>query len=525
MSDRKIPPGRPPRLGTTTQEFAVPAAVRAPATDPAPARASVARLVQLTGLQRGRVHQLHGYAALIGRDAEADLCIDAADVSREHARLWRGDDGTWSIDDLGSKNGVGLNGRPVRRAQLAFGDRLQFGAGTLFVFTYHDDVEEQIRQVQRFEAMGMLAGGVAHDFNNLLGALVSNIDFLDSQREVGELDAATLAECLGEMLEATGRAEQLIRQLLRVARSKAGAGQVDLSDLLEEVAGLCRHKLGPDIELALRVPAQAWVCGDAAQLHQVFMNLLVNARDAMPQGGRVEVLVAPRMLDKGASGGLAPGPYFSVVVRDTGHGMDAETRRRAFEPFFTTKAVSGTGLGLATVFALVRGHGGHIHVDSSQGQGTSVSVLLPAAGPQQAEKKRRKVTDGLTPVGLGLSRPGAKALMVDDDPAVLRTTARLLEQLGFDALTAQSGLEAVRIFEQHHEEIEFVLLDVVMPELDGAQTLALLRDIDPAVVVLLTSGHVDEQILEPLLATAASGFVAKPFGVNALRGAIAGLFH
>ena len=488
-----------------------------------------ARLVELVGARTGRVHRLSAAEAIIGRDEEVGIRIDAHDVSRRHASIRQDDAGEWILEDLGSRNGTLVNGRPIASASLAFGDHVQLGCSVLFVFTYYDQLEEQILQVQRMESMGSLAGGVAHDFNNLLSVLIGNIDFLEQRRRLGDIDDTLLRECLSEMRDAAGRSEQLIRQLLRFARPSTGAvTNVDCSRLLADVAGLCRRTFGPAIELEVAAAPHLLVYGDAAQLHQVFMNLFINARDAMPTGGRLEVNVSLRALDGEALGGvpfLAPGPFLRVEVRDSGHGMDEETQARVFEPFFTTKqADKGTGIGLSTVYALVRKHGGHIQVRSLAGQGTTFIVYLPAVQPG-VQRQSTKPADHLADQAEAFLLGGSTVLLVDDDPAVLRTTGRLLGQIGFDVLEATSGEEAIGLFNKRRREIELVILDILMPGMGGEETLQRLRAIDATVRVLLISGRVDSDAVAPLLAAGAHGFLPKPCGATALRHAIDRVLH
>jgi two-component system cell cycle sensor histidine kinase/response regulator CckA len=510
----------PEEAGLTTQE--VPAVGRGD-TDVTRSQ-SGARLVELVGSRTGRVHRIECNEAIIGRDPSAQVLVESGDISRRHARIYC-DQGEWAVEDLGSRNGICVNGRPVAQSRLSFGDHLQLGGSALFVFTYYDQLEEQILQVQRMESMGSLAGGVAHDFNNLLSVLVGNIDFLEQRRQVDDVDPKLLGECLGEMRDAAGHAENLIRQLLRFSRpSRGGANaMVDCSRLLLDAIGLCRRTFGPKISFVVQADDELQVQGDAGQLNQVLMNLLINGRDAMPNGGTLTVRATALAFDHDAASApyLTAGRYVRVEIEDSGVGMDEPTRSRVFEPFFTTKEPDqGTGLGLSTVYALVRKHGGHVQVRSDLGQGTAFTVYLPAAGAAGDEQTTTRPVEDIAGAEAELfGMP--KVLLVDDEPAVLRTTSRLLRQIGYEVLVAANGSEALELYRDNSAEIELVLLDVLMPGLDGGGTLAKLREHDPGVRVLLISGRADERRIAKLLEAGAQGFLSKPCGASSLQQAIA----
>ncbi|MCK5801147.1 MAG: FHA domain-containing protein, partial [Deltaproteobacteria bacterium] len=338
-----------------------------------------ARLVEIMGGHPGKAHYLDADGTLIGRDDEVDIRLPGTEVSRRHARIWCGEADVWQVEDLGSRNGILINGLPAAQSKLCFGDQLQFGGQTLFIFTQHEQLEDLVSNVQRMETLGILAGGVAHDFNNLLSVLVTNIDFLQEHHGPRPLDEATLQECLSEMRVATEEAETLIRRLLRYARPSQGVvvEDVNCTALVTDITGLCRRTFGPTITWAVTNDGEAWVRGDRGELGQIIMNLLINARDAMPRGGKIGVHIHQDRLhaDLVASGGTHSGEYIRLDISDTGVGMAPGTRDHIFEPFFTTKgAQKGTGMGLATVQALVHGHGGQVRVESVEGQGTTFSV-------------------------------------------------------------------------------------------------------------------------------------------------------
>jgi signal transduction histidine kinase/ActR/RegA family two-component response regulator len=486
-----------------------------------------ARLVELVGPGAGRSYRL-SRENLIGRDPKASVHVTAEDVSRRHARIWREWDGAWMIEDLDSRNGTLLNGVPVARDLISFGDHVQLGATLLYVFTYYDQLQEQILQVQRLESIGSMAGGVAHDFNNLLSVVIGNLDYLDHRNRAKKLDSDSISECLGEMRRATERAERLIHQLLDFSRpEKGGAEAVDFTALAYEAIDFCQRTAKPGVKFETTIEERLTVHGNPTQLHQMIMNLLVNARDAMPAGGKLSFRATRTKLERDAIVALPfviPGPYVRVVVSDTGIGMSEETRQRAFEPFFTTKKDGkGTGLGLSTVYALVRNHGGHVYVESEVDKGASFTVHLPAIERGRREYVTQRMADTIDNVREEAILDAPRVLLVDDDSAVLRSTARLLAELGYEVLTASDGKQAIDLYEKNRREndVKLVLLDVVMPGMDGADVLTALLQRDPGARVLLISGRCESKDVQPLLRRGARGFVRKPCGAKNLRQAIA----
>lgn len=483
-----------------------------------------ARLVELTGSRTGRVHRLTHPDNVIGRDpvVGSGVQLEEDDVSRRHARIFRRGE-FWVIEDMGSRNGTLLNGEFINEAKiLSFGDHLQFGGRILCVFTYYDQLEEQIHQVQRMESMGALVSGVAHDFNNILSVMIGNVDYLDHCRQDGALDEAEVEELLAEMRQASAQAEELVRQLMRFSRpSTSGATVVDCSRLIKEATDLCRRTFGPKIELIIDVTLDLRVYAESGQLNQILMNLLINARDSMREGGKIEVSAKRRVIEGADMPFLSAGPYICIEVGDSGSGMDEETRQRVFEPFFTTKkSEKGTGLGLSTVYSLVRKLGGYINVRSELGKGSTFSLYLPAIQTGRHHVVTQPADKSICRAAHTLFYGMPRVLLVDDDEAVLRTTSRLLQKIGFDVCTAASGEEAVEIFEKEKDEIQLVLLDVLMPGLDGARTFGLLRKIDPSIRVLFISGHVEAKSVDSFIESGACGFLPKPCSANNLKEAI-----
>ena len=336
------------------------------------------QLVCVAGPDLGRTFPVTGKAALIGRGA-VDVALHSNDVSRNHARIaCSGEEVT--IADLGSANGTFVNGTRISgTSQLKIGDRVQIGA-TQLVFSRHDELEARMRQLQRLEAMGTMAGGLAHDFNNALTVILGNLEHLR-----GQVDGNNeLVQVIDEMKDAASSASELASRLLRLGRSEPGTyGVVRLSNLIERAVSTMRRQPGPKIAISASVPPDLRVAGSYEELHQVLINLYLNARDAMPDSGVFRLQARALPLDAAhAHARQLPGAgeYIELSASDTGIGMDKETVARIFEPFFTTKPEGkGTGLGLAMVHGIVRRHGGSIEVESIPRSGTTFHIVLPAA--------------------------------------------------------------------------------------------------------------------------------------------------
>ena len=486
-----------------------------------PTQTNRVRLVTLTGPDSGRVYRFRE-AVSVGRDYDCEVRLEAVDVSRCHARITRLASGDWTIEDKGSRNGTWVNGLPIDELQtLEFGDRVQIGGHTIFIFTHYDHLEEQMLQMQKMESIGQLAGEVAHDFKNLLSVVNSNVDFLTAQSKDGKLEQDELLECLGEMKEVTREAVALTSRLLGFSRQGLGEeAPVDLSTLSGEVVKLCQRTFDDNVAVEESVLPDLWANGDCHQLHQAVMNLCLNARDAMPEGGLLEVSVQRQQID-----GLgllsvplpAAGNYVVLEVKDSGGGMDEETRERAFEPFFTTKGEGGTGLGLATVFAVVKNHGGHVELDSAVGKGTVFRIYLPAL--DDSNEHGDTFHNIPTPV-MEAEVDANIILLVDDDEAVRLVTSRMLKMYGYEVLVARDGMEAVGFFEQHQHDILMVVMDMMMPELNGIETYNVLKKMKPSVRVLVVSGFFTPENKEMLMEAGVRGMLPKPYDAETLHAAI-----
>jgi PAS domain S-box-containing protein len=373
-------------------------------------------------------------------------------------------------------------------------------------------LENQLRQAQKLEAIGTLANGIAHDFNNLLAAITGYADLaLDSTAP----DDPRYAD-LQQIVHAAQRGAGLTRQLLAFSRPAAPERKaLNPADLVQEVFRLLRPTIPSTIAIDAAPAVDSWMVeADAAQVQQVLVNLVVNARDALPNGGNIGITSANVLLDAAQARRLdvAAGRYVRLSVADDGVGMDEQIVGRIFEPFFTTKAHGkGTGLGLAITLGIVRGHGGVIDVTSRPGQGTTVAVYLPAGG-----SSARVAETG----GAGVTRgQGELILVVDDEPAVRQLGRRILERYGYRTLIAEDGRSAVEVFRAHAAEVAAVVLDLTMPGMDGRATFYALREISDVPIVFSSGQSAAE--LSAQLAAPDTLFIAKPYNLAELTRAIA----
>ncbi|MCB9565198.1 MAG: response regulator [Kofleriaceae bacterium] len=374
-------------------------------------------------------------------------------------------------------------------------------------------LEHQLRQAQKMEAIGALAGGVAHDFNNLLTVILSCTEYvLDSL----PADAAVRDDLL-EIKKASDSATALTRQLLTFSRQRVTRREpVDVNGVVAGVERLVRRLLGEAIEVVhdLAAGAGGLVMADAGHLEQVLLNLVVNARDAMPRGGRLTITTADVDLDREEAGrypGVAPGAYVELAVADTGEGMDEATRERIFEPFFTTKAPGkGTGLGLAMVYGIVGQVGGAVEVTSEVGAGSTFRVLLPRVTSSTVAVPR--------PAPSSTEFGGTETiLLVEDSEAIRRVTTRILSRAGYAVLAASSGTAALDVAARHAGAIHLVLTDVVMPGLDGPALVEALRRRRPDLRVLYMTGYADATVVHDDVVEAGRDLIGKPFSALELR--------
>ena len=371
-------------------------------------------------------------------------------------------------------------------------------------------MEQQLRQSQKMEAIGQLAGGVAHDFNNLLTAILGYSDLLAT--EVGQ--KSPLLDSIDEIRKAGQRAAALTGQLLAFSRRQILEPKVlDLNALVANLEKMLRRLIGEDVRLITvldRVIGR--VRADAGQIEQVILNLAVNARDAMPKGGLLTIATQDVDLDEAYARNhvtVRPGSYVMLAVTDTGEGMSTETKSHLFEPFFTTKGQGkGTGLGLPTVYGIVEQSGGYVWVSSEVGRGTAFKVYLPRVA---AELEVRKIGIAKAPAG------GAETiLLVEDEQSVRALIRKLLVRNGYTVLDAGGGQEALETALRHTGPIDLLLTDVVMPEMGGSELAGRIRSLRSEIKVLFISGYTDDVIVRQGLVAEALSFLQKPFTPNAL---------
>jgi len=476
-----------------------------------------ARLIAIAGSQAGRKFKI-GDQAVIGRSGDAAVTLEDPEVSRNHARISKSDLGAYLLEDLGSKNGTQVNGMPITRHLLSFGDKIQVGPHVMLLFAPFDPIEDQLLQRQRLEALGRVGAGVAHDLNNMLGAIGASIDYLSKLPAERTLSSEEVRECFEDIRLAASQATELTRGILKFARGRAQAHTpVDLSGLCSDVMRLIRHTFDRAIQIESRIYPGLSVRGDQAELHQVLMNLCLNARDAMPRGGVLRVsanAIAPR--SEALPEPLNPElTHLVLCVEDSGVGMDEATRSRIFDAFFTTKREgAGFGLGLATVKEVVAFHGGQIRIESQEGKGTRFLVYLPM---HEAGTEPRKVTGAHEPLQ---TSPRGLILLVDDEEVVRRSFARLLRQAGHMVMEAADGVKAVDTYRKAYPRPNLVLLDLDMPVLSGEETQDRLLKVDPLVRILFVSGHDEPSRESAVHARGALGFLRKPCKAQLLLGAV-----
>ncbi len=381
-----------------------------------------------------------------------------------------------------------------------------FGVSSIRDVTDKRQLEEQLRQAQKMEAIGTLAGGIAHDFNNILGAILGYASFIKKGLPEGDSlrsDAETVER-------SALRGAELTRQLLAFARG----GRYELKPLsvnasVKEVVQLLSRTVNKAIAIHPALEAQLPpIEGDGGQIQQLLLNLCLNACEAMPGGGFLTVETRTICMDGERAFrelGKSAGTYVLLSVTDTGRGMDSETQERIFEPFYSTKkdqpGRKHSGLGLAVVFGIVKGHDGVIRVESEVGRGTTFRIWLPARTGAVVE----------TPPAEAAAERGSETVLVVDDEAWLRDILeRVLSSAGYKVLLASTGNEALELF-RSHKQIDLVILDMVMPGLNGSKTFELLKREDPDVCVLISSGYSEQGEAQELLASGARGFIQKPF--------------
>jgi two-component system, cell cycle sensor histidine kinase and response regulator CckA len=481
----------------------------------------LARLIVLVGDKVGRRFVLKS-RSLIGRSQSATIQLVDTHASRRHAELRPHGKGGFEIVDLGSRNGTVVNGKPIDKQILRYGDRICIGEHVL-LYTHHDPLQEQVFLRQRLEAVGRLGAGIAHDFNNLLGAITATMDYLESIPSDRTLEDPDVRSCLDDILAATKRSTELTRRLLVYSRQgRAEHTEVDVSNLCVEVSELLRRTTPHSIELKVDVQPKLLVRGHAGELHQVLMNLALNARDAMASGG-VLTISAKRTSPDQVEGPLFIDDSFIVLsIEDTGRGIDEETLQHIFEPFYSTKRGGvSAGLGLATSYEIVTAHGGEITVKTALGEGSTFCVYLPRLDASTKQKRFRATTAQIERPDRETRRAAEGVLIVDDEALIRRSLGRLLTRSGYIVSIAKDGEEALQIFAKERERLSAIVLDIDMPRLDGVSTLARIRESSRDIAVICISGHHDDETEARLRALGALRFLQKPIDFKELERLIA----
>ncbi|MFP4038002.1 MAG: ATP-binding protein, partial [Desulfobacteraceae bacterium] len=369
--------------------------------------------------------------------------------------------------------------------------------------------EAQLRRSQKMESIGRLAGGVAHDFNNMLSVILGH-----TQLAINKISPDDqLYQDLSEVLSAAERSTQITRQLLAFARKQAFSPQVlDLNETIDGMLKMLQRLIGEDLELVWLPGKELWpVKMDPSQVDQILANLCVNARDALEGGGKITIETHPVTLDKpycAAHPDFSPGEYVLLAVSDNGCGMDRETRDRVFEPFFTTKDLNeGTGLGLSTVYGIVKQNSGFINVYSEPGRGTTFKIYLPRNTGNAGQVRPRDKEQ--LPLG-----QGETVLIVEDEASVLELSQKMLEKLGYTVLTGSTPGEAIELAEGNSARIDLLMTDVVMPEMNGKDFAQRLRARHPDLKVLFMSGYPASIISNQGQLEEDINFLEKPFSMS-----------
>jgi PAS domain S-box-containing protein len=403
-----------------------------------------------------------------------------------------------------------LCGKGERTVELYITSTVYKGSDSLLVniidVTEQKHLQEQFYQAQKMEAVGRLAGGIAHDFNNVISAILCYSSLI--MELLGDKDA--VRNDILEIVKAGERASALSRQLMTFSRKKVlQIRRVAVNDLVSNLEKLLRHIIGEDIKLKTVLdPDVRDIMADSGQMEQIIMNLVINARDAMPDGGTIMISTESRRLTEHSHVSAPPGDYLCLSIMDTGTGIDEQTMEHVFEPFFTTKSEDlGTGLGLSIVYAIVEQHRGFVNVESRMGEGSTFKIFIPfsdaalsedSAPSQQVENAAENLKD-------------LRILYIEDEEMVARCSSRVLQQEGCIVYNAQTAREAEEIFNRENGEFHLVLTDVVLPDKAGPRLVEELRAINPALKVVFSSGYADEKTSQSLIENESYGFLHKPY--------------
>lgn len=458
---------------------------------------------------------------VIGRDPASDLCVYSDDVSRTHAKIGLDERGNYFIEDLQSATGTLVNGQPVKKQRLRFGDTIQV-ANAIVVFVSSRLIAETDEQ-DLSQSPGAPMAGVGHRFNNVMSVVMTNVSFLRNMAKSGDISHSTMLDALDEIESAAVQAIDMTGQLLGFAdlrREETSA--TNISELIAEVSMLARNIFDPSVTIRVQTEPDLVIEGDRAKLQTMFMNVCLAARDSMAQGGELTLTAGLEELDDDFPRELPASnePWIVITIDETGCGTNEDAWKQVFTPMFTTTLDGGgSGLGLTVMYGVVRAHNGYVTVESEPGYGTKFKFFFP---PLHA------AADDLEP----WSSPSATLeraqtiLLIDDDPTVLRSTRRLLEQRGYDVICANNGQVALEIFRERGEHVDLVMLDLVMPIMDGIEAFGLIKEARADVPVIITSGC-QERELQGQSVFERWGkpvFLAKPFTEPSLDQALEQVF-
>jgi two-component system cell cycle sensor histidine kinase/response regulator CckA len=426
-----------------------------------------------------------------------------------NGNVWRGElrnrakDGSIYWVDTTIVPFVGSDGKPFQYTAIRYD------------ITERKTAQEQLLRAQRMESIGTLAGGIAHDMNNILSPILMAADMIEM-----EMADEKSVRWLGMIRENAARGAELIKQVLTFARGMAGEHiTVQLKHIVKDLAAVLKETFPKSISIKFDVAPELWtIAADPTQIHQILMNLCINARDAMRTGGTITLGARNVELDENYARihiDAAPGAFVLITVTDTGTGMSKEVQQRIFDPFFTTKSVGeGTGLGLSTALTLVKSHGGFINVYSEAGKGTQFSIYFPSA--EAIEKTPAEPHDSPSPAGTG-----QRILVVDDEENIRVITQATLEKHGYQVITATDGTDALAIYAQNVGEISLVLTDMAMPYMDGLAMIRALKKIDPNATVVAMSGLMSPEQTAELEGMQVDTFLSKPFTADKLLSTVA----
>ena len=450
----------------------------------------------------------------VGRGSDCTLHIPCSHISRVHAKIEKHEEG-WVVYDNKSVNGILVNGVKRDSAQLHFGDRIDLGRGEVLLFRPYDSDYQRALEAQKLESLGRLASGIAHDFNNILMVIVGATSFL--AEDVASGNTENVEEATEDIMTASERGADLARQLLSFARQGRQANDlVAAADVADDVVRLIKRTFDQSVRVATSNLSRSLVVAERGQLVQVLMNLCINARDAMPQGGNLTIEV----IDELPPDSEHAGRFVCLRVTDDGVGMTPEVRQRVFEPFFSTKGEGhGTGLGMATTYGIVKNYGGIIDIQSKLGEGTTVSVFLPCQEAMANEGQSSANPDENTRV-IAPRGEGRHILLAEDQPLVRRHTSRLLRRLGYEVIEAHDGVEAVELLESATVPICLAMLDLQMPRRSGDEACRMIRKINPNLPIIMVSGNIEDPRIEALLGSDDVDVLAKPFVAEELAQAL-----